>query len=145
MLENMVKSFSGPWDVIGDLNCIKRSEEKCGGRAVSECSVNYLKDFMSNIGAIDLGFNGLSFTWSSRREGLANIKERLDKCLCDQEWQSLFPKAGVRHLCNANSDHNPILLDTHLEPENPLRPFCFEAMWTKAEETRLVVKHAWQV
>ena len=78
MLENMVKSFSGPWDVIGDLNCIKRSEEKCGGRAVSECSVNYLKDFMSNIGAIDLGFNGLSFTWSNRREGLANIKEMLD-------------------------------------------------------------------
>ena len=145
MLENMVKSFSGPWDVIGDLNCIKRSEEKCGGRAVSECSVNYLKDFMSNIGAIDLGFNGLSFTWSNRREGLANIKEMLDQCLCDQEWKSLFLKAGVRHLCNSNSDHNPILLDTHLEPENPLRPFCFEAMWTKVEESRLVVKHAWQV
>ncbi|XP_023915429.1 uncharacterized protein LOC112026997 [Quercus suber] len=145
MLGNMVNSFSGPWAVIRDLNCIKRSDEKCGGRVVSECSVNCLKDFMSNTGAIDLGFNGPSFTWSNRREGLANIKERLDQCLCDQEWQSIFPKAGVRHLCNANSDHNPILLDTHLEPENPLRPFRFEAMWTKAEESRLVIKHTWQV
>lgn len=48
--------------MIGDLNCIKSSEEKCGGHAVSKCSVNCLKDFMSNTGAIDLGFNGPSFT-----------------------------------------------------------------------------------
>ena len=60
-------------------------------------------------------FIGLSFTWSNRREGLVNIKERLDQCLCDQEWPTLFPKAGVRHLCNSNSDHNSIMLDTHLD------------------------------
>ena len=99
LLENMVSTFSGPCVVIGDLNCIKRAKEKRGGCAVVESSVCYLKDFMSNTGAIDLGFLGPSFTWSNRREGLANIKERLDQCLCDQEWQSLFPKAGVRHLC----------------------------------------------
>ena len=83
MLENMVKSFSGPWAVIGDLNCIKRFEEKRRGYAISECFVNCLKDFMSNTRAINLGFNGPFFTWSNRREGLANIKEMLDQCLCD--------------------------------------------------------------
>ena len=82
------------------------AKEKRGGCAVAKSSVCYLRDFMSNTGAIDLGFSGPSFTWLNRREGLANIKERLDQCLCDQEWQSLFPKAGVRHLCSSNSDHN---------------------------------------
>ena len=117
MLENMVSSFSGPWVVIGDLNCIKQSKEKHGGCVVAKSSISHLRDFMSNTGTIDLGFTSPSFTWSNKKEGLANIKERLDQCICDKEWQSLFPKAGVRHLCNSNSDHNPILLDTILEPD----------------------------
>lgn len=99
---------------------------------------------MMNSGAIDLGFIGPSFTWSNRREGLANIRERLDQCLCDQGWQTSFPKAGVRHLCNSNSDHNTIMLDTNLETEMGSRPFLFEAMWTKEEESKMVVENAWQ-
>ena len=85
-------SFSGPWIIIGDLNCIKRIDEKRGGRSISGSSVNFLKDFTSNTGAIDLGFTRPSFTWSNKREGLANIKERLDRCLCNQEWNYFSPK-----------------------------------------------------
>ena len=53
-------------------------DKKRGGRSTSGSSDNYLKDFMSNTGAIDLGFTRPSFTWSNKREGLVNIKERLD-------------------------------------------------------------------
>ena len=86
--------------MIGDFNCIKRAKEKCGGRIVAKSLANCLRDFMMNTSAIDLGFIGPSFTWSNRREGLASIRERLDQCLCDQGWQTLFPKAG------ANSKHS---------------------------------------
>ena len=86
MLENMVSPFSGPWVVIGDLNCIKWAKKKHGGCAVAKSSVSHLRDFMSNTGTVDLGFIGPSFTWSNRGEDLANIKERLDQCLCEQEW-----------------------------------------------------------
>ena len=120
-------------------------DKKSGGRSTSGSSDNYLKYFMSNTGAIGLGFTKPSFTWSNRREGLANIKERLDQCLCNQEWQLLFPKARVKHLCNLNSDHNPILLDTHFESETLNRPFRFEAMWTKEDSNRVVVDNAWQL
>ena len=74
--------------MIGDFNYIKRAREKCGGRIVVESSANCLRDFMMNLGAIDLGFIGPSFTWSNKREGLTNIRERLDQCLCDQGWQT---------------------------------------------------------
>lgn len=95
---------------------------------------------MSNTDAIDLGFTGPSFTWSNRHVGLANIKEMLDQCLYNQEWQLLFPKNRVKHLCNSNYDHNLILLDTHFESETLNRPFRFEAMWTKEEGSKVVVE-----
>ena len=145
MIENMVLSFSGPWVITGDLNCIKRIGEKRGDRSISGSSVNCLKDFMSNTGAIDLDFTRPSFTWSNRHERLANIKERLDQCLCNQEWQLLFPKAEVKHLCNSNSDHNPILLDTHFESETLNQPFRFEAMWMKKEGSKVMIDNAWQL
>ena len=141
----MVSSFSGPWVVIGDLNCIKQAKEKHGGCVVAKSSISHLRDFMSNTGTIDLGFTSPSFTWSNKKEGLANIKEKLDQYICDQEWQSLFPKVGVRHLCNSNSDHNSILLDTILEPDVLSWPFRFEAMWTREEESRSVVENAWKI
>ena len=102
-------------------------------------SSNWLKDFVTSIGAIDLGFNGPRFTWSNKMVGLANIKERLDRGFCDQEWQSMFPTAGVRHLGAVTSDHRPILLDSHLDNCKIIRPFRFEAMWTKEESSVQVV------
>ena len=123
MLKNMVLSFSGTWIVIGDLNCIKRVDEKKGGCSIPESSINCLRNFMANTGAIDLSFNEPSFTWSNWRAGLVNIKECLDQCLCDQEWQILFLKAGVKYLSNANSNHNPILLDNPSGAQKPQPPF----------------------
>nr|POE54654.1 hypothetical protein CFP56_47295 [Quercus suber] len=143
-VEELAKSFSGPWAVMGDFNSIKGSKEKKGGRHVGESSVNSLRDFINNTGAIDLDFIGPSFTWSNRCEGLANIRQRLDQCLGDQEWQTLFPKESIRHLVNACSDHNPILLDTHMENTNLDKHFRFEAMWTRDESSKEVVKSAWQ-
>ena len=142
-LEEMVKAFSGPWVVFGDFNSIKELGEKKGGSNVFGSSVNDLRSFMNNTGAIDLEFSGPVFTWTNRREGLANIKERLDQCFCDHEWKNIFPKAGIRHLSNSNSDHNPTLMDTYMEETAPDRPFRFEAMWTKEESSKEVVENAW--
>ena len=77
-VEDLAKSFSGPWAVMGDFNSIKGSKEKKGGQHVGESSINSLRDFINNTGAIDLDFIGPSFTWSNRREGLANIRQILD-------------------------------------------------------------------
>ena len=55
-----------------------------------------------------------------------------------------FPNAGVKHLCNSNSDHNPILLDTHFESETLNRPFIFKAMWMKEEGSQVVVDNVWK-
>ena len=59
------------------------------------------------------------------------------------EWQSLFPKGGVKHLTAPNLDHNPILLDTHLDIQEGVKPFRFKAMWVKDSSSTAVVQGAW--
>jgi hypothetical protein len=144
-MESIIKAFSGPWLIIGDFNSICSSEDKRGGKQGENYSANWFKNFMFNTGAIDLGFFGPQFTWLNKREGLANIKERLDRGVCDHDWQSMFPKAGTRHLGAPKSDHRPILLDTHLDNLKIIRPFRFEAMWTKDTSSIKAVEKVWDV
>lgn len=117
--------------MIGDFNSISSALDKKGGSTTGEVSSRYFRDFSRVVGTVDLGFSGPKFTWSNRKVGWANIRERLDRGICNAEWQALFPKAGVRHLVGPNSDHNPIILDTHMEQLQGVKPFRFEAIWTK--------------
>ena len=128
--------------MIGDLNSISLLADKSGGRFNGGSSKNFI-GFIENVGAIDLGFRGPRFTWSNKRVRWANIRERLDRGLCNVEWQSLFPKAGIKHLSAPNSDHNPIILDTHLDNTSGSRPFRFKAMWVSDESSAKVVQGAW--
>lgn len=142
LIEEIIEGFSGHWLLIGDLNSISSSTDKSGGR-FNGGSSKHFKGFIENIEAIDLGFRSPHFTWSNKKVGWANIRERLDQGLCNVERQSLFPKAGIKHLSTPNSDHNPILLDTHLDNNGGSRPFRFEAMWVSDESSAKVVQAAW--
>ena len=128
--------------MIGDFNSISYALDKKGGSTTGEVSSRYFRDFSRVVGTVDLGFSGPKFTWSNRKVGWANIRERLDRGICNAEWQALFPKAGVRHLVGPNSDHNPIILDTHMEQLQGVKPFRFEAIWTKDDSIFEVVDQA---
>lgn len=142
LMEEIIGGFSGHWLLLGDLNSISVRSKKMGGSQKGERSLRSFRNFVNNVRAIDLGFNGPKFTWSNKRIGWANIRERLDRGICNVEWQNLFPNAGVRHLTAPNSDHNPILLDTHLDMGKGVRPLRFEAMWAKEESSVAVVEKA---
>uniref|UniRef100_A0A2N9F3J3 RNase H type-1 domain-containing protein n=1 Tax=Fagus sylvatica TaxID=28930 RepID=A0A2N9F3J3_FAGSY len=144
-LEDMANSFDGTWLAIGDFNSVGTIDEKIGGRKIGEGSSRSFRNFVYSVGAIDHDFSVPKFTWSNKRAGFPNIRERLDKGLCNQEWQCIFPKAGIKHLIASSSNHNPILLDTQREINGRARPFRFEAMWTKDVSSNEVVENVWQL
>ena len=143
LMEYLIDCFSGHWLVIGDLNSTASNLDKSGGNQKGECSSRSFRNFVDNVGAIDMGFSGPQYTWTNKRSGWANIRSRLDRGICNSNWLSLFPKTGVRHLTAHNSDHNPIILDTHLESSKGVRPFQFEAMWVRDPSSHEVVENAW--
>lgn len=51
----------------------------------------FLKEFMQNLGGIDLGFCGSRYTWENNQEGIALIKERLDRVIVNDLWMNKNP------------------------------------------------------
>lgn len=50
------------WACIGDFNDLLSQDEKFGGREFTNCSHFFLKNFMDDLGGIDLGYHGNTFT-----------------------------------------------------------------------------------
>lgn len=102
-----------PTMVVGDFNCILRSEEKRGGRPYTEnISFRECAHFLQSNGLVDLGFIGPCFTWCNNRSGGARVWERLDKVFATSSWIQGHPAHFVRHLARIASDHCPVLPTT---------------------------------
>lgn len=58
-----------PWLLTGDFNQILTSLEKKGGRQPLRQHMGLFQNMIEACGLIDLGIEGLQFTWSNRRKG----------------------------------------------------------------------------
>lgn len=82
------------WMVFGDMNETIDESERFGERTLTGKRL-FLKDFIQQVGAIDLGFSGRKYTWINKQQDLASIQRRLDRALADSEWLNLFPRTQV--------------------------------------------------
>ncbi|KAK8609734.1 hypothetical protein V6N13_093149 [Hibiscus sabdariffa] len=64
-------------------------------------------DFMRCSELNDLGFQGPRYTWKH-----GTLHQRLDRCLGNDEWWTMWSNSHVLHLGRLGSDHRPILLLT---------------------------------
>ncbi|XP_030945669.1 uncharacterized protein LOC115970144 [Quercus lobata] len=59
----LLEAHHGPWMCFGDFNFVLNENEILGGKKGSS-STNFLKDLMFEVGAIDLGYSGVKYTWA---------------------------------------------------------------------------------
>ena len=121
-LATLLESLDGPWICFGDFNVVLGDNEK-GGRIGNSSTLNYLKDILFELGAVDLGFSDNTFTWTNKRWGKNCIKDILDRGIANISWRLNFPKATIFHLGAIKLDHCPLLLDTWPQALISNRPF----------------------
>ena len=110
---------------------------------VNKLRMQNFNSYVKECDLFDLGFSGPAYTWTNKRFSSTPIFERLDRCLANAEWCTLFPNTNVFNLPIILSDHAPILISTGSTFRRPKLQFKFENWWTYEEDFQGVAKNAW--
>lgn len=138
--------FSGPklpWIVMGDFNEIMFNTEKEGGKPCPPGMIRAFRECLDDCELHDMGAAGDKFTW--RR---AEVRERLDRAVCNNLWSSIFQKTEVLNEQHYRSDHRPVLVDTEFFDARQIHKRSgnrkFEARWLAEETVKEIVTTAWE-
>ncbi|CAN1760797.1 hypothetical protein LINPERHAP1_LOCUS7673 [Linum perenne] len=139
-IRRLCVSVNEAWILLGDFNAMTSPSEKTGGAKFNHIPSREFRECISDCSLFDTGFVGLKFTWFRQ-----TLKERLDRCLCNAEWMTLFQDSTTLHLERLKSDHRPILVrPTHQSRLYHLsRPFRFNAAWLAHENFPSFLDHNW--
>ncbi|KAH1081879.1 hypothetical protein J1N35_021640 [Gossypium stocksii] len=137
-LDKLALGINEPWLLSGDFNVIMNSDERQGEPFKNKSGCSQFRSFFFEHGFFDLGFQGPKFTWSR-----GTLFQRLDRSLCNKDWQNFASYTTVRHLHKLKSDHRPLLVSMNpVRLEQGFRPFRFLASWLSHPEFRDVVLKA---
>ncbi|KAK1314810.1 hypothetical protein QJS10_CPA01g01582 [Acorus calamus] len=135
-------SMDKPWLIGGDMNEVRYTNEKIGGRPPS---LRRLKKFNRCIGACnvqDLKAVGHTRSWTNLQQ--VRITSRLDRTLINSRWLTTFPESFTDYLEPGLSDHSALMV--HFSPEviSGHKPFkCFN-IWYAHPSFMDVVEFTWQ-
>jgi hypothetical protein len=136
------ENLGKPVVCFGDLNEIMCDVDTTSVN-VHKYRMRTFNTYVKQCGLFDLGFSGPAYTWTNKRFSSTPIFERLDRCLANAEWCTLFPNTNVFNLPIIIGDHAPILISTESNFHRPKLQFKFENWWTYEEDFQNVAKNAW--
>uniref|UniRef100_A0A803PAD0 Reverse transcriptase domain-containing protein n=1 Tax=Cannabis sativa TaxID=3483 RepID=A0A803PAD0_CANSA len=142
-LTSKILGCTSNWVVIGDLNVIMEASKKEGGKRLHDKEGELLRDFLFDIGGVDLGCEGGFLTWQNSRNSLGRIRKRLDRVVANADWCIEFQKAKVVKFPILGSDHAPVCLQTTGERPKLRYPFHFLEVWPSRPDCESVIKDAW--
>jgi endonuclease/exonuclease/phosphatase family metal-dependent hydrolase len=112
------ENLGKPVVCFGDLNDILCDMDTTSIN-VNKFRMRTFNSYVKQCGLFDLGYSGPAYTWTNKRFASNPIFERLDRCLANAEWCTLFPNTNVFNLPIILSDHAPILVSTESKHQRP--------------------------
>lgn len=140
-LVSFSRSCNGPCFIGGDFNLIRSVAERNKPGGLGRWS-NLFNAVIESLELHDLPLGNRMFTWSNDHED--PLFQKLDHCLMDVVWGSLFPLVSVVALECGLSDHTPLLVDTS-ERVPVVSCFKFELVWLLREDLAFIVREVWDV
>ncbi|XP_074265036.1 uncharacterized protein LOC141587449 [Silene latifolia] len=134
LLRLLNEQSSLPWLCIGDFNEILYSTEMKGG-SQAQWQMNNFQAAVDFCGLRDVAWEGYAFTYDNGQAGENNRQCMLDRAMCNEAWQDLFPYAKNFHLDREWSDHAPLKLtfDRREIGGKTRSRFRFEQVWVGEE------------
>jgi hypothetical protein len=126
VLNFVVQNNNLPMFCMRDLNEIMHANEKSGPTTVDVSRINDFCMYVKQCNFIDLGYNGLAYTWTDKCFSSVPTYERLDRCLATAKWCLSFPSTTIYHLPIMYNDHTPILAVLNSTQPRINKPFRFE-------------------
>eukprot|EP00253_Pinus_taeda_P015345 PITA_15345 len=114
-----------------------------GGNFYADLSRDSLEAIIQSYNLVDIPPLNGRFTWSNKRVGNNNIKERLDRILVQERIVARFSNIQSKILLGYFSDHKPVALILDKGKNMGPLPFKYNKAWDSKEEFRALVKEQW--
>ncbi|CAM8920955.1 unnamed protein product [Rhodiola kirilowii] len=144
LLRKLKRDSSRPWMVMGDFNEVLYSWEMRSTRDRQQWQMRNFRHCLEDCGLTDVGFKGVTFTYTNRRKGDQEVRARLDRVVANYEWRMAYPQAVVKHGFANASDHCPLIIyleDQRLVQRRKVKRF--KPMWVRHQGFTGVVRKAW--
>lgn len=145
LIRNLQNSSRQPWLLGGDFNEILDLNEKLGGPVRERKPIEEFRKLLDDCELRDIKPRGEVFTWHGTGRG-NHVWEKLDRFLCNPEFDELFNYVEALNLDWLFSDHRPI--EIRLDDQRTKagrrkgRNFKFEEIWTRHKECKELISRA---
>lgn len=130
---------AGPWCIEGDFNMIYSAEDKSNDN-FNRAMMGRFQRFVNDFELKEIPLLGRRYTWSN--EGDTPTLVKLDRVLCTNVWEALYPDYILQSQATDISDHCPLVLGL-TEGIHGKRRFHFESFWTKLPGFHDVIQTSW--
>lgn len=98
---------------------------------------------MTNCNLHDTKSHGRFFTWNNKQAGDRRVFKKIDRALCNEEWEDVYSRAEVTFLPEGDFDHSPVLIHFFNIVRGKTR-FKFCNYWASKPNFLEVVEGVWK-
>ncbi|KAF5184030.1 Ribonuclease h domain [Thalictrum thalictroides] len=142
-VKRISNSMRNPWCVVGDFNNVLFSDERIGRDPVDPRETVHFMDCIVHSRLTDISVTCFFYTWSNSSLGAGRICSRIDRCIVNHQWYSVFLNTGACFKPNGVSDHCPIVLYWY-DISIKASPFRFSNGWVHLPGFLETVNEGWK-